>query len=314
MIERINRKAKEAWHRHLCRGILETPPIAAADDGLVLFSMIGSRVLLPYLVAVKSLHARLGRGRVVLLDDGSLTRADRLVLARHLDDPEVRSIHSVDCGACPRGGTWERLLTLLELRASDYVIQLDSDTVTLGAVDEVVEAIAGRLPFTLLGDEADGAAGILSLPRFVARFHPDGPVDPASKVHIQKAIEANFGRYPDAAAHCYVRGCSGFAGFPPGGPGREAAERFSRAAQAIVGRARWEEWGTEQVASNFLIANEPGAVLLPARRYMNHWLQPPAPGTCFIHFLGTNRYAGSLYGDATRAAIASLREPLALAG
>jgi hypothetical protein len=314
MIDRLHRKAREAWHRHACRAILDTPPILPRRDGLVLFSMIGTKVLLPYLVAVKSLHAELGRGRVVLLDDGTLTAADRAALARHLGDPEIRSIRSVDCGPCPRGGTWERLLTLLELRQTDYVIQLDSDTVTLGAVPEVAEAVRRGLPFTLPGDETAEAAGMLVLPEFRMRFHPDGPVDPLSKVHVQKAIEANFDLYPDAASHRYIRGCSGFAGFPAGGPGREAAETFSRAAEAIVGRGRWSEWGTEQVTSNFLIANEPGAVALPARRYMNYWLQPPAPDTCFIHFLGTNRHAGTLYLEASRDAIARLNEPMRLAG
>lgn len=314
MIDRLHRKAREAWHRHACRAVLDTPPIVPRHDGLVLFSMIGTKVLLPYLVAVKSLHAELGRGRVVLLDDGTLTGSDRAVLAHHLGHPELRSINSVDCGPCPRGGTWERLLTLLELRQDDYVLQLDSDTVTLGPVPEVIEAVRRGLPFTLAGDQAAETAGMLLLPEFRRQFHSEGPVDPRSRVHVQKAIEANFDLYPDAASHRYIRGCSGFAGFPAGGPGRRAAEVFSRAAEAIVGRERWSEWGTEQVTSNFLIANEPGAVALPARRYMNYWLQPPAPDTCFIHFLGTNRYSGTLYLDSSREAIARLNEPMRLAG
>lgn len=314
MIDRLHRMAREAWHRRACRAVLDTPPIVPRRDGLVLFSMIGTRVLLPYLVAVKSLHTQLGRGRVVLLDDGSLTAADKLMLARHLGDPEIRPIRSVDCGPCPRGGTWERLLTLLELRKSDYVIQLDSDTVTVGPVDEVIDAVRRELPFTLAGDEAAEAAGMLPLPEFRRRFHRGGPVDPGSGVHIQQAIESNFELYPDPDGWRYIRGCSGFAGFPAGGPGREAAEAFSRNAEAIVGSARWAEWGTEQVTSNFLIANEAGAVALPARRYMNYWLQPPAPDTRFIHFLGTNRFADALYLDTSRAAIERLREPLALTG
>ena len=314
MIDRLHRKAREAWHRRACRDVLATPAIVPRDDGVILFSMIGTRVLLPYLVAVKSLDAELGRGRVVVLDDGTLTGGDKAILAHHLGKPEIRSIRDVDCGPCPRGGTWERLLTLLDLRRRDYVIQLDSDTVTLGGVPEVAEAVRRQLPFTLAGDESAATAGMMKLPDFRARFHPEGAVNPTSVVHIQKAIEANFDRYPDAERHRYIRGCSGFAGFPAGGPGREAAEAFSRNAEAIVGAQRWSEWGTEQVTSNFLIANEPGAVALPARRYMNYWLQAPAPDTCFIHFLGTNRFAGSLYLDTSREAIARLHEPMRLAG
>src|SRR3546814_13518062 len=79
---KLNRSWKERMHRVAARAVLDTPPIAPADDGLILFSMIGTRVLLSYLVAVKSLYGRLGRGRIAILDDGTLTAADRAVLAR----------------------------------------------------------------------------------------------------------------------------------------------------------------------------------------------------------------------------------------
>ena len=101
------------------------------------------------------------------------------------------------------------------------------------------------------------------------------------------------------------------------GEGRNAvwlAQQGWQVTAVNAGTQRWSEWGTEQVTSNFVIANEPGAVALPARRYMNYWLQQPAPDTCFIHFLGTNRFAGSLYLDTSREAIARLNEPMRLAG
>ena len=73
-----------AWqHGRAVRSILDTPPIVPLDDGVVLFSMIGTAVLLPYLVAVKSLHAQLQRGRIMLLDDGTLTATDKAHLAHH---------------------------------------------------------------------------------------------------------------------------------------------------------------------------------------------------------------------------------------
>jgi len=305
MIDRILRKAREALHLRTARAVLATPPIVPTDDRVVIFSMIGTRVLLPYLVAAKSLHARLGRGRIAILDDGSLTDADRRTIAHHLADPAIRSIRDVDTGACPRGGTWERLVTLLDLRADDYVIQLDSDTVTVGDVGEVIAAIDANSSFTLLGGPESEGVGILPLPDFVAWRYPDGVA--AGTAHIQTAIESRFGDYPDAAGHRYVRGCSGFTGFARGGPsGQAAAERFSQAGQALVGEARWREWGTEQVASTFLLANEPGTRTLPYARYLNYWNEPPTAGAAFIHFVGTHRYSTSEYRDRTRQAIASL--------
>src|SRR3546814_16336165 len=141
-------------HRVAGRGVLDTPPIAPADDGLILFSMIGTRLLLSYLVAVKSLYGRLGRGRIAILDDGTLTAADRAVLAAHLGHPVIVSIDDVATGPCPRGGCWERLLTLLDMRADAYVIQLDSDTIALGDIPDVVGGITSTPSFTLLGDPA----------------------------------------------------------------------------------------------------------------------------------------------------------------
>ena len=306
MIDRILRKAREALHQRAARGVLATPPIVPTGDPVVIFSMIGTRVLLPYLVAVKSLHARLGRGRIAILDDGSLTDADRKTLAHHLADPLIRSIRDVDTGACPRGGTWERLVTLLDLRADDYVIQLDSDTVTVGDVAEVIAAIDANTSFTLLGGPDGDAVGVLPLRDFVAWRYPGGAAEDSA--HIQIAIESRFGDYPDAAGHRYVRGCSGFTGFARGGPsGRAAAERFSLASQRLVGETRWREWGTEQVASSFLLANEPGTRPLPYARYLNYWNEPPADGAAFVHFVGTHRYSTDEYRTRTLQAIETLR-------
>jgi hypothetical protein len=305
MVDRIVRKAREALHLSTARAVLATPPIVPTADRVLLFSMIGTRVLLPYLVAVKSLHGRLGIGRIAILDDGTLTDADRRLLAHHLADPAIRSIRDVDTGACPRGGTWERLLTLLDLRGDDYVIQLDSDTVTVGDVPEVVEAIAANRSFTLLGGPEGEGIGILPLPAFVAWRYPEGIAPDGA--HIQAAIESRFGAYPDAAGYRYVRGCSGFTGFARGGPsGRREAARFSLAAEALVGEARWREWGTEQVTSSFLLANEPDTRTLPYARYNNYWRQPIAADAAFLHFVGTNRYATDEYRARTRQAIAHL--------
>lgn len=307
MIGRARRKLREFGHLGAARAVLETPPLVPTADGLVLFSMIGHRVLLPYLVAVKSLHARLGRGRIAILDDGTLTRDDRAVLSAQLGHPAIFPIAGVATGRCPRGGCWERLLTLLDLTARDYVIQLDSDTVTLGPVPEVAAAIAANRPFTLCGDPTAEARGVLALPDFMAAYHPGGSgVDPAGPAHVQTSIEGNWDRLPDAAAWRYVRGSAGFAGFPAGGPGRGAAEAFSAAAAGVVGAEKWARWGSEQVASNFLIANGTDPVLLPYARYLNYWNEAPPADAAFLHFVGTHRYSTGAYRGATKRAIAEL--------
>jgi len=210
LFDRALRKLRE--HRFLrgCRAVLATRPARVCQDGVVIFSMIGTRVLLPYLVAAKSFQARLGRGRFAILDDGTPTEADKAVLAHHLGDPPITPIAAVDTGPCPRGGTWERLLTILDLRRGDYVIQLDSDIVALGPVPEVAAAIDARRSFTLRG-EASAEVLIAGRPEL-----------------------------------SYVRGCSGFAGFAPRNEGRGLAEAFSQEATRLLGLDHWAEWGSEQ--------------------------------------------------------------------
>ena len=254
LADRALRKLRELHFNRTVRAVLAAPPVRVgktkANGGLVIFSMIGTRVLLPYLVAAKSLHARLGRGRFVILDDGTLTGADKRLLDQHLDHPEVRSFAAVDLGDCPRGGCWERLLTLLELRRDNYVIQLDSDTVTLGPVDEIAQAIDQGRDFTLRGEAGSAWLPVTS---FAADF-----ADLPEAAHVQMKIEALLPQVAPAAGGLthYVRGCAGFAGFAPGGPGRELADAFSRAAAARLGPDVWAQWGSEQVMSNLYIANE----------------------------------------------------------
>jgi hypothetical protein len=301
--ERLMRMGREAIHLRQCRALLDTPPIVPADDGLILFSMIGTKVVLPYLLAVKSLHHQLQRGRVVVLDDGTLTVADKALLNAQLGSPQIIPIASVDTGACPKGGCWERLFTLLGLRDTHYVIQLDSDTVTLGPVPEVAAAVAANQSFTLAGGAQDAVTGFLPLGDFIAQVYPQGP----EEGHIQALFESRIGQMPDAAQLRYGRGCAGFAGFAAGGGGLESAKSFSQAAEAITAK-RWHEWGSEQIASNFLIANEAGSAMLPYARYSNYWNADWDGEMRFIHFVGAWRYANDRYRRATDAAIAMLRE------
>jgi hypothetical protein len=288
-------------HRRVAAGVLATPPRVPRDDGLILFSMIGTRVLSPYLVAAKSLHHHLGRGRFVVLDDGTLTPDDRAALAHHLGDPRVLALADIDTGPAPRGGTWERLLTILDLRADDYVIQLDSDTVTLGPVPEVAAAIDAGRSFTLFGDARGAELGVLPAAEFVAR----NAADPAQRGHVQARVESAMAEIAIPGLK-YVRGCSGFAGFAPAASGRSLAEAFTREAERLLGRAKWSEWGSEQVTSNVVIANDPDPAPLPYARYTNFWNAPLGADVAIAHFIGTYRHHGRAYLDATRSAIAAL--------
>lgn len=289
-------------HDKACLPVLQSPPIRAQQDGLVIFSMIGTKVLLPYLVAVKSLWGQLQRGRIILLDDGTLTDADKTMLAHHCDHPEIIAIKDVDMQGFPTGGCWERLLSILDRRAGDYVIQLDSDTVTIGAIDDVRQAIEAGRSFTLGGDPESADRGVMTVADYVTN-HVPSPAEEDD--HIQIVLERNMAALDGADRLHYIRGCAGFAGFAPSADARTKARRFVDQYGALLGAEMLAKWGSEQFMSNLLIANEPQtAVVLPGQRYINYWGTPWAPDTGFVHFIGTHRYSHGAYVAATRHALA----------
>jgi hypothetical protein len=297
----LARKAGSWTHERAAQGILDTPPIISAEDGVILFSMIGTAVLIPYLVAVKSLHLHLNRGRIVLLNDGTLTPADRALLAHHCDNPLILEKPDIDPAPCPRDNCWERLIAILDRRRDAYVIQLDSDTVTTGPVPEIATAIDANQSFTLAGGFDEAECGFRSARDIASIFHADGPtID-----HVQAHAEAALATLPDADAARYVRGCAGFAGFARDASGRSKVTAFSQAMDARLGGI-WRQWGSEQVASNFVIANDPDPLLLPYDRYVNHWDEPLPNDPAFVHFIGTYRFRRGNYSRCSKAAIAAL--------
>jgi hypothetical protein len=295
-------KHQAGRHNEAIAAILDTPPLVPQRDGLVLFSMIGTAVVLPYLVAVKSLWQHLGRGRVAILDDGTLTAQDRAVLAAHLGDPQILKIDDVPRGDFPRGGCWERLLTILDHRAGEYWLQLDSDTVTLGPVPELERAIASNRSVTMLGGD-DVPPQPLELGEFARTYYPGGPMDG----HVQSRVESRMADLAPNLGWKYIRGCAGFAGFAAGNAGRDLAGAFLRRMAAVIGGDDTAIWGTEQIASNFLVANEPGAVCLPHSRYLNYWGEPWGQDAAFVHFVGSHRYDNGAYLAASQQAIAARR-------
>ncbi len=289
-------RAQRALHAWRCRAIWSTAPMAAgaSDAGLALVSQVSRRDLLMYLVAVKSALPVLGPAQVVQLDDGSLRPADHALLAAHLPGSTCLPISAIDTGACPRGGTWERLCHILDRAEGSYVVQLDADTLARDGLEAVRACISANRAFALGTRLGRGIVSADAASRAAA-----------AGTHVQLAAERALALLPDASGLRYVRGSSGFAGFARGGFPRARLEAFSRRMQAALG-ARWSEWGTEQVASNFAIANTPGAVVLPWPGHACHDPGIDAAGSGFLHFIGTHRFEGGAYSRLSRAAIAAM--------
>src|SRR4030088_738005 len=64
--------------------ILATPPLTMGDCALLYVSMLCHRDVHAYLLAIKSLYVQVGRGRVLLVNDGSLLPSDIDLLRHHI--------------------------------------------------------------------------------------------------------------------------------------------------------------------------------------------------------------------------------------
>jgi hypothetical protein len=200
--------------------------------------------------------------------------------------------------ACPSGGTWERLLAISSLVRDHYVIQLDSDTLTVGSIDEVRDCIGRQAAFAL------GTWDNQKIETMRERCETAKKRMTQGDGHVQVVAEANFDKLDRFESLRYVRACSGFAGFARGSFTREFVESISAQMGAAIGD-RWHEWGSEQVMSNIVIANIPGAIVLPHPKYADcHKMKPGV--TEFIHFIGGCRFDDGNYARLGAQVIATL--------
>jgi hypothetical protein len=296
MFSSLRRRLETTRFDFAIRGILRAPPARLGDAPVHVVSMVRTEHLRMYLLSIKSFLAQVPARAVTVLDDGSLTQADQALLRAQVPGLAITPLASIDTGPCPRGGCWERLLHILDLSAHDYVVQLDSDILTARPIPEVVEAIAQNRSFTL-----GSGAEFQRITTAQARRNMTGQ----DMTVTQVAAEHALGDVPAAIGGHYVRGSAGFAGFARGAVPRAQAEAFSAAMQAQMG-ARWAAWGTEQVASNFLIANAPGGDVLPWPRYICHYARDDDENAALLHFLGSWRFERGTYARLGRRVVGEL--------
>jgi len=271
-----------------CGAIVRTAPIGLETSGnLALLSQLQHKDVLMFLLAMKSFVKRITPRAVFVLNDGSLSHEDRTLLDAHIPGVTFLELPEFRSAACPAGGTWERLLAISTLVNDYYVIQLDSDTLSVGAVDEVRDCVHRQRAFAL------GTWDNQSCESMHERWQTATGLRPGPHSHVQLVAEANFDKLNDFNLLSYVRGCSGFAGFPRRSFRRDFVETISTQMRTAIGD-KWAEWGSEQVMSNIVVANIPGAVVLPHPKYADcHKMKPGQ--TAFIHFIGSCRFKGGTY-------------------
>jgi hypothetical protein len=294
---RLKNRLERTQYEVRCKKVYSAPPLERHDGHLRIVSMVSHADLTMYFVAVQSLYRQINEGSIVVINDGSLNQDDLRLLTRHLGPLEVVNVHEVETGVCPKGGTWERLLKIVEFTRDSYVIQMDSDTLTRGAIDEVVECYRGNRSFTLGSHTGQEFAPLSEAQDRI----PAGPGK-----HVQVLAERVLPSLDGAKTLRYVRGSSGFAGFARGAFSRAQVERFSFVMSTLLGHQKWNEWGTEQVTSNYVIANAPDAVVLPYPKYRCFFRDVDPTSAVFLHFIGVHRFARGVYARESETVIRSL--------
>jgi len=253
-----------------------------------------------YLLAIKSFCAQLGRyPKVVILNDGTLTNSDYAILQTHIPGVRIVLISEVAPDRCPKGSCWERLLLIGDLVKDTYVVQLDSDTLTLKSIAEVTQCIEANRSFTLLGDGS--YPDIETMQSACLRSKTN------MGIMVQAVCERSFDQLPESTTLKYVRGNAGFTGFAKGSIVREKIVWFSDLMR-IIANDKWDEWGSEQVTSNLLIANSQDAHVLEFPKYLSYWAHANIPyqDASFIHFIGPYRFSNGFYVSSARKVIATL--------
>lgn len=276
------------------RGVLDTPPLMMVDvpSAPVLVSQLQHKDVLMYLAASKSFARHIPPAEVHVVDDGSLTADDRNLLSRHIPGIRIHALASFRVPGLPNGGTWERLIAVARFSEARYVIQLDADTLTLASIPEVAAAAKSETAFSIGTWDHQRIEPALDRSD-AAKSHLVG-----ERPHVQLLAEANFANLHEAETLKYVRGCSGFSGFPAGTDKIDLLCAISSQMQALIGK-RWLEWGSEQVMSNLVVANQPSAIVLPHPEYADCVKAQPGK-TRFIHFIGTCRFTGGHYARTIR--------------
>ncbi|MGJ8694436.1 MAG: hypothetical protein ACSHW0_18355 [Thalassotalea sp.] len=264
------------------------------QDDIVIVSQVYHAAMDMSLLALKSFAKFFTRGRFELIDDGSLTEDDYRLLKHHLPNVNITKNQEIEVGQCPRGGCWERLIHIINLSKNAYVIQVDTDTLTVGPLPEVDAFVRNNQAFTI-GNPMWPAPTDSSYMSAVAKAWQG--------THVQVKTEEQLASLKSIQLERYLRGCAAFTGFPKGVLNFNVLEALSLELESKLGKDKWHEWGSEQVTSNIMVSLCDDAQILPWPKYMNYGF----PNTGFnnvadyagkvslLHFIGSNRYDHRVY-------------------
>ena len=249
-----------------------------------------------YLVAVSSFCQFLKPKKIVIVSD-RLSDDDLHLLHACIEDLVVVPVAQALHPKLPTGGCWERLISVHNFLADSYVVQLDADTITLKYPQDVADAIKQNRSFTLTTKMGVDKWTLAETSKRLESVESE---------HVQVSIEKAFVEMVDSDTRLYIRGCAGFAGFARGSTTVQKLVEFSQEAEALVGAEKWFQWGSEQVASNFVVANSENSIILPFSLYPYYEPGVDLESPCFLHFIGDYRYEKGKYIALSRKVIGEL--------
>jgi hypothetical protein len=289
-------KLQTKYHRKMfaleCSKVREVKGSFTSDlANFVVVSQTYSKDVDMYLLAAKSFARYFPPRQFIVVDDG-LSPVEQRLISSQLGNVEYRPRKGVINQKCPAGGCWERLLTVADCAENDYVVQLDSDTVTLRSPSQAIDAIRSARAFTLSTKQGR---------EFVSAKAASEFAESVAGGHVQLLAERALVEV--APQSLYIRGCAGFIGMPKNGISREMIESFSQLMEKALPNAIWSQWGSEQFASNYFVASTEGPVALEFERYPYWEKGQNIQQAEFIHFIGTDRFTGPTYRNMAQSII-----------
>lgn len=284
---------KDKLNRYLfslaCQKIFKTPPVTATTDQQVaVLTQLQHKDVILFLIAIKTFARQIPLSKVFIVNDGSLNNDDLITLRKHIPIADFYDAKQFSDPLCPTGGCWERLLAIASFIDQFFIIQLDSDTLTLSALDEVTYNIKTNTGFVIGTWDNQEIE-----PMHACSERVQKKINPTLDAHVQMVAEAHFSKLDGSENLRYVRGCAGFSGFPKESFNKQFIIDFSKKMEKEIG-SKWHEWGSEQVMSNVVVANLDKTIVLPHPKYTD-CKKMKLPDTCFIHFIGECRFSSSIY-------------------
>ena len=296
LIPKVKRECiKCRYYRAACK-FRSTQPVVQGKLPFILLSVGQKRDAIPYLVAVRSFARHANPQRVATICSRSIDRRNRKTFCACTLQIELRDAIEFTDPRIPKAGKLERLSAIAGYASESCIRQTDSDNAKVNSVPEAVEAVISGTAFVLGGGPNEGPLAL------VQTFEQAKAIE-VSWGKTQELADIKMAELDRPADEKYVRSCSGSTGFPRSADMLLKLFAYSVEMRHLAGD-RWAEWGTEQVTSNYLVANSQGVKILPLRKYgkPNYATSEMA----FFHFIGYTRYVDDMYESTPRQIIQAL--------